>query len=133
MNWYISNHRDASFSFIPKFHKWGKYVSVRLWKRELVISFGQKLPEDIPDDKEIVFGLVPSNPEDGVLICLSDFISYIRGGFLTDDDGVGFYADTRFQSDIAVNFEHLRLQAEMFVERKRNNRWYPTHVVWYNK
>lgn len=57
--------------------------------------------------------------KNGNHMCMVDFISAVRSGMLTDDDGTGYYATATHVSEQTVDLAHI-------------DRSY-THIVWFNK
>jgi len=132
MTWFISKNKTSSFNILPKFQKGSDYITVWWGRRELVIYTGNKLVEETTD-KDINFLPLPLDPNDWVLMSLREFVECGSSGLIAASDGVGYYADVRFMSDVAVDFDNLKSQASDFVRRKQEGKWYPTHVVWYER
>lgn len=55
---------------------------------------------------------------------ISEFISYCKSGFITDYDGVGYYATENKKSNIEVDISDI-----LSGEYRKDF----THIVWYNK
>jgi len=55
---------------------------------------------------------------------ISDFVSSVKSGMFTNDDGHGYYATNYEQSDIRVRLAGVK-------NGKVREEW--THVCWYNK
>lgn len=55
---------------------------------------------------------------------VGDFVSSVKSGMFTNDDGHGYYATDKEQSDIRVRLARIR-------NNRIRTEW--THVCWYNK
>lgn len=149
MKAYLSNLPDDVCLWRPRFIKQNKYLYVQWLTKELVIYLGD-WKEWTKGEIDLMvrnFKLVPLEAieawsreklpgyEHKEIVCLPviQFLECVGDGLITEDDGVGYYADFERQSNIRFDFKDCKAQLRMFLKSKKRLEWYPTHVVWYSK